>query len=190
MGERWKCSQRGQQGDEGVDGKVCERVRQPRHAQERPGFCWRRAVRVGHGRGCGCSFVAVGAGGVYVSLQPENQGQQGDENGNGHEKNGFVSEFFHQRAAAEQRQHIRGGPDDVVSTHHARQANGVLTTAHERLDGRPDEAHPDVERPGRQHQAEGGVEPPAAGQRQNHHAEAEFERVEIAAPLSEPSALQ
>jgi hypothetical protein len=49
---------------------------------------------------------------------------------------------------------------------------------------------PPMNSPGGQHQASGGVEPPAAGQRQNHEAEAEFERVEIAAPLSEPSALQ
>ena len=125
---------------------------------------------------------------LHVFLQPENQDQLRGHGDEGHVKNGVEPEFFHQCAAAEQRQRIGGGPDNVVSTHHARQADGVLAFTHERLDGWPDETHADVEQSGGQHQSGDGGQP-ADGQRGNHHPEADLERVEIAASLAETAPL-
>ena len=131
----------------------------------------------------------AGAVPCHAFFQPAHRRQLRQAQDQRHVKNDFEPERFHQRAAAEQGEGVRGSPDDVVGADRARQGDGVTALADQRLDGRPQEAHADVEQAGGDHHAGGRVELRAGGQGQAHHAETDFERGEIAVALGEPSGL-
>jgi hypothetical protein len=92
-----------------------------------------------------------------VLLQPERQGQLRDKDREGNVKNALEPEFLHQGTAAEQGQRVRCRPDDVVGADGTREALGVLTLAHQRLDGRPQKTHANGEHHAGQNQTGRGV---------------------------------
>ena len=92
------------------------------------------------GRRFNDGLAGGGAGDVVgVFFQPEHSGQFSNEDDQRQEKKGFEPEFFHERAANKKRQRVRCRPADIVSADHARQAPGIFTFAHERLDRWPQE---------------------------------------------------
>ena len=173
-----------QHGEEGVDGDVGKRVREPGEL-----------LKVSGERGRGPIIIRRGGKIIFYDgwlgnfFQPECQNNLSGDNDGGNMKNALVAKFFDECAADKQRRRIGRRPSDVVDADGVRDAVGRFIFADEGFEDGPGKTHSERDADGGGDLADGGTELRADEQAADHEAEAKFERVEISPALREATAL-